>query len=328
MRIDLFGDEVDRLTRPPTPADQRPVGDLGLVELFGCRELLPTDSVRRRAAALVGTEPWGRSAWERIADGQVFDGMESWLPWLVDDEHVLPDLLGPDARVVVVDPRRSRDRTAELLDEEAALAEALGSDLGGRRPGPGASASWPSTGCWSPRCPAAVLNLLPVAESPAIAAVVAQGWDPVFGDRARLAARLSELVGLGYSVTVCAEGSGSARRLSEVLAEEGLAAPVVDTPDAELGVAGVRVVVASLDRGFVVPAVQVAVLAEADVTGRRCPHRRARAVARPVRTASSTTWPLGTTSVHPPAWCGVGRRDGQQTVAGAARLPPARIPGR
>ena len=93
VRIDLWGDEVDRLTEFD-PGDQRSVSDLDAVELFGCREVLPTEAVRARAAALVGTEPWGRSQWERLAEGQVFDGMESWLPWLVDEERVLPDLIG------------------------------------------------------------------------------------------------------------------------------------------------------------------------------------------------------------------------------------------
>ena len=41
--------------------------------------------------------PWGRAQWERLAEGQLFDGMESWLPWLVDDDRVLPDLSGPAA---------------------------------------------------------------------------------------------------------------------------------------------------------------------------------------------------------------------------------------
>ena len=40
---------------------------------------------------LVRTMRWGREQWERLADGQVFDGMESWLPWLAEREHLLPD---------------------------------------------------------------------------------------------------------------------------------------------------------------------------------------------------------------------------------------------
>ncbi|MDE3086643.1 MAG: transcription-repair coupling factor, partial [Acidobacteriota bacterium] len=77
----------------------------------------------------------------------------------------------------------------------------------------------------------------------------------------------------------CAEGTGSAGRLAEVLAEEGLSVPVVGA-GADLDRPGVRIVVAGLDRGFVVPGAKVAVLAEADLTGRRRPHRVARARAR------------------------------------------------
>ncbi len=129
VRIDLWGDEVDRLTRFDV-ADQRSVEDLARVELFGCREVVLDEVMRKRAAHLVGAEPWGRQQWERLADGMVFDGMESWLPWLVEGEEVLCDLLGDDALVVLVEPRRVRDRAGELLEEEAALAEALASTWG------------------------------------------------------------------------------------------------------------------------------------------------------------------------------------------------------
>ncbi len=141
VRIDLWGDEVDRLSEFSI-GDQRSTDDLTEVELFGCRELTVTDEVRERAARLVGEAPWGRQQWERFHEGLVFDGMESWLPWLTAEEHLLVDLLPSNALVLLVEPRRMRDRAAELLDEEAALAGDVGSDLGGRRRGipPAASA--------------------------------------------------------------------------------------------------------------------------------------------------------------------------------------------
>ncbi len=302
VRIDLWGDEVDRLTEFD-PGDQRSVTDLGSVELFGCREVLPSEAVRERARALVGDAPWGRAQWERLAEGQLFDGMESWLPWLDDDERVLPDLLGGGARIVLIDPRRMRDRAAELNDEEAALADALAvtwgvvEDRAGDEPGEDEGAD--GTGVFPrlhvgyerflEKCPAPVLSLVSVASSSATPTVTAMGWEPVHGDRARLAARLGALAEDGYTVTVCAEGRGSAERLAAVLAEEGLSVPVLDVlPEGlaaeapDLGRPGIRVVVAPLDRGFVVPSAKVAVLAEADVTGRRRAHRPARARARPV----------------------------------------------
>ena len=93
VRIDLWGDEVDRLTRFDV-SDQRSIDDLAQIELFGCRELVVDEAMRERAAGLVGSAPWGRHQWDRLADGDQFDGMESWLPWLADSEELITDLLG------------------------------------------------------------------------------------------------------------------------------------------------------------------------------------------------------------------------------------------
>ncbi|MEI2703771.1 MAG: hypothetical protein V9E89_00575 [Ilumatobacteraceae bacterium] len=47
------------------------------------------------ANRLIGSEPWGREQWERLAERTVFDGMESWLPWLVTEDLLLTDVLPP-----------------------------------------------------------------------------------------------------------------------------------------------------------------------------------------------------------------------------------------
>ncbi len=129
VRVDLWGDEVDRLSEFSVH-DQRSTADLAEVEIFPARELLPTDEVRARAAALVGAEPWGREQWERLAEGLVFDGMESWMPWLTPGEHTLVDLLDAASQVVLVEPRRMRDRASEILAEEADLASEPEQDMG------------------------------------------------------------------------------------------------------------------------------------------------------------------------------------------------------
>jgi transcription-repair coupling factor (superfamily II helicase) len=287
VRIDLWGDEVDRLT-DFDPGDQRSREDLDVAVVHACHELLPTDAVREVARRLVDQEPWGAAQWERVAEGQLFDGMESWTPWLAGDERVLTDLLPDTARVVLVDPRRSRDRASELLDEEHALAAALAVTWGAvDADDADADNVFPRLHVGYERLlertGAPVLSLVPAAEGPSTPSVAAQGWDPVLGDRARLAVRLSELASQGYAVVVCAEGAGSAGRMGAVLAEEGVAAPVVEAgADGALAGSGIRIVVAALDRGFVLPAAKLAVLAEADLTGRRRPHRAVRARARPV----------------------------------------------
>src|SRR5207249_4744414 len=158
-------------------SDQRSTHDLECAELFGCRELLPTDEVRERAERLVGAEPWGREQWERLSQGLTFDGMESWLPWLTEGEHLLPDLIG-----------------------EAATA-----------------------------------------------------WDPVVGDGAHLVHQMRDFMAQRYRVVVCADGAGTAARMERSFRDEGLV--------------GVDMVIQPLERGFILPSIKLAVLAESDVTG-------------------------------------------------------------
>ncbi len=285
VRIDLWGDEVDRLARFDV-ADQRSAADLERVEIFGCRELVTDDTMEKRAAELVGAAPWGRHQWDRLAHGEQFDGMESWLPWLVETDELVTDLLGEDALVVLVEPRRVRDRAAELADEESALAGALASTWG------------LDAGAGAPRLhvpferllagtSAGVVSLVPTAEGPDIPLVESRGWEPILGDGGRLAGQVSALTASGYAVVLCSSTPGGAERLSGVLAEEGLTVPVVtpglEPPEAvaDLSVPGARIVVTAVDRGFVLPGSRLAVLAESDMTGRRSPHRRARTRARP-----------------------------------------------
>ena len=49
------------------------------------------------------------------------------MPWLVDDDLLLTDVLPERAKVVLIEPRRMRDRASELLAEEDDLAKALAS---------------------------------------------------------------------------------------------------------------------------------------------------------------------------------------------------------
>ncbi|HEY3240008.1 MAG TPA: transcription-repair coupling factor [Acidimicrobiia bacterium] len=274
VRIDLWGDEVDRL-QAFSIADQRATADVEEVEIFPCRELLPTPAVRERAARLVGAEPWGREQWERLAEGLLFDGMESWLPWLTDEEHLLPDLLPETGLVLLVEPGRMRDRAQEFNDEEASLAATLATTWGAEdRELPRLSLPFDRllrhTGAdtWS------MLSAPDRPETPYVAGTPIEG---VQGDPGAFVARLGKLLGEGYRVVLAADGTGSAERIRRALADEGLAAPILEQAPAT---PGASVVVAPLQRGFVLPSLRLVVVSEADLTGRRRLHRRPRGARR------------------------------------------------
>ena len=183
VRIDLWGDEVDRLTEFSV-ADQRSTTERTEVQLFACRELLPTEDVRERAAALLASEPWGREQWERLAEGLTFDGMESWLPWLAGEERLLADLLAgqrPHAPGRARPHARPGGRPAGRGDRPGHHA---GPDLGGR--GPGLPAAPPRLR--PPAGPHRRPRLVASRPCPRVRTspeVEASAWDPVIGDGAR-----------------------------------------------------------------------------------------------------------------------------------------------
>jgi len=281
VRIDLWGDEVDRLS-PFSVADQRSAGDLAEATFFGCREVLPTAEVRERAEALIASDPWGREQWSRLADGEIFDGMESWLPWLVDDERLVLDLLGPDAMVVLAEPRRMKDRATNLADEEADLASTL-------------AVTWGAVSADSDRSDARdsfphlhlgfdrllghaevpVWHLVNTPDGPDGAMVTASGWGGTLGEVSGPMRQIQDLLTKDFRILIAADGEGSADRLVTLLAEAGISAGRRGVVD-DLTEPGVHVMVAPLEFGCVLSSVRLAVCTEAELTGRRRSRRRPR----------------------------------------------------
>ncbi|NNE73063.1 MAG: transcription-repair coupling factor [Acidimicrobiales bacterium] len=275
FRIDLWGDEVDRLTEFSV-TDQRSRIAISEITIFPARELLPSDDVRERAEQLRATEPWGIEHWDRLADGELFDGMESWLPWLSADGRVLPDLIDAASLIVVVEPRRATDRANDLRAEEADLASTLATTWGAAAEGddPDLPRLHIEFDRLLARTEAPVWNTTGAPEGPDVAQVAASGWDPVVGEGAALVGQIRRLLDDGFRVVVGADGKGSADRLAKLLDEQGFDFPVLDSP--QLAHPGGSIVVAPLERGAVLAGVKLAVLPEAELTGRRRSHRRAR----------------------------------------------------
>ncbi|MEZ5380286.1 MAG: transcription-repair coupling factor [Microthrixaceae bacterium] len=285
VRIDLWGDEVERLTEFSVN-DQRSMASIAEVEVHPARELLPTAEVAARAQQLLSAEPWGAQQWQALVDGETFDGMESTLPWLTDAERVLFDLLGPDALVLLTEPTRLRDRAVDLLAEEADLAGSL-------------ARTWGTDGAALRRLhldfdrllahtAAPVWSLTNAAPTPNVPVLESHRWPEVVGNGDALIARARGLLGDGYRLVVAANNAASLERVARLLDEGGLTLRVHDPaqdPSGETLVApGGHLTVAPLHHGFIAPSLRLAVLTENDLTGRRRTHRKPRK-ARPSRDA-------------------------------------------
>lgn len=271
VRIDLWGDEVDRLSTISVN-DQRSRIELSEVAIFPCRELLPSVEVREKAELLLKSQPWGADRWQRLVEGERFEGMESWLPWLVDGERLLVDLLPSDAQVILVDPRRMRDRAGDLMAEEADLASALGRTWGVTEVDdmPRLHLGFDRLLAHT-KAPAWTITSVP--EGPEVPLLQTQSLDTT-GSGERLIAQLEGLLKKRFRVVIAADGSGSASRISQSLRDAGLGVSHYEPgsfPD--LSVPGIHVVVAPIERGVIIPSAHLAIVAEHDVTGRRRSHR-------------------------------------------------------
>lgn len=315
VRVDLWGDEVDRLT-VFSPSSQRSVEEIAQVQLFGCRELMLTPDVSARAERLRSKEPWGLEQWDRLANGQAFDGMESWLGWLDDREAVLPDLLTEEARLVLVDPPLVRDRARRIVEEEIALIEALSSTWGKTNAAsvPRMHLEWDRLFA-STKAP--IRRLTSVPESPDD---VSLGIEPVsfpVGDHHGIAKSVVRLRDEGKLVVVAAHSPTSAETISRSFREQGLPVEIRAIGEA-LEESSLNVVVREVDQGFVSDDSELAIITEYDLTRRRRPHRTPKPK-RPLDEGFFDSLSPGDYVVH--HHHGVGRFSGMVTreIGGASR---------
>ena len=330
VRVDFFGDEIDEVSSFAV-ADQRTIETLGAVTATACRELVLTDAVRERAAALVDAVPGAADMLEKISQGIAVEGMESLAPVLVEKMVPLLDLVG-DRLTVLLEPERVRKRAEDLT---ATTTEFL-------------AAAWTSAasgGTVPVDLSAAAFAHL--AEARALALSSNRGWwsftalaagpettrldlsDPhtYRGELERAVADLGRLARQGWTVVVATDGPGPGRRMAQLLGDGDVPARIVDqlsevgelgrdgdwapdpatpvedmvdetdadgsagAPTAGPGDGVVRVTQASAGHGFLAEGLRLALIAESDLTGRASAGPRERR-SLPARRARRSVDPL------------------------------------
>ena len=301
VRLEFWGDTVEEI-RWFKVADQRSL-EVNPHGLWAppCRELLLTPEVRERAVELAPSLLGVADMLTKVSEGIAVEGMESLMPALLPaGMETLIDVLPDAARVVLVDPERVRTRAHDLVSTSqefleaswtnAAAGNAVPVDLRGVLDG----ASYRSllelrehalaTGhpWWSFSSFAADDELHEFLEDdlPGTRVTIESQDVPNYrGDTERASADVAVHVAAGRSVAVVTDGSGFAKRVTQVFAEHDLAArPMTQVAP------GVEVATGSLGHGFEMPAAGLVVLTEADLTGsagtastkdmRRMPSRR------------------------------------------------------
>ena len=251
VRIEFWGDTVEEI-RWFKVADQRSL-EVAAHGVWAppCREVLLTETVRRRAAVLAGQLPGVADMLGKVAEGIAVEGMESLAPALVDGMESLLDVLPPGTHVVLTDPERVRKRAHDLVSTSAEFLEASWSNAAAGNAVPvdlhgvlGTASYWTlgevrahalETGrpWWS------LTGFVSDAELESDdcddaehLSVESADVEAYRGDTDRAVADLRRWSGEGWHTLVVTEGRGMAKRVSEVLSEHDV--PNRIEPDAGL----------------------------------------------------------------------------------------------
>ncbi|WP_347059411.1 transcription-repair coupling factor [Blastococcus sp. HT6-30] len=280
VRVEFWGDEVDEL-RYFSAADQRSL-DERPDRLWAppCRELLLTEEVRARAAALAVEHPGLLEILGKLAEGIAVEGMESLTPALIGDAamQLLTDLVPAGTHVLVCDPERVRSRAADLVrtaEEFLAASWATAAEAGEAPLDLGASSfrdlaevetaarirglPWWTTGAFT----------LQAEDDERQVTLEAAPVERFHGDQGAAVERMRGWHRNGWRVVVTFAGPGPAQRAADQFTEADLGVRLVPDvagpPDAGL----THVTQGNLESGFAFPGVGLALLTEHDLTGQR-----------------------------------------------------------
>ncbi|NNM46669.1 transcription-repair coupling factor [Knoellia sp. DB2414S] len=285
VRVEFWGDTVEEI-RWFKVADQRSL-EIAEHGLWAppCREVLLTESVRERAAALLEQLPGAADLLGKLAEGIAVEGMESLAPALVDGMESVLDTLRDRTAVVLTDPERVRTRahdlaatSQEFLDAgwaNAAAGNTVPIDLQGVL---GTASFWTLADLrahardlgmpWWDLSPfVADEELADVVDGEAVVVNTGLEEAPRYrGSTPEAVADFRQWVADGWRVVVVTEGPGLARRVAEVLAGESVPARLdADLTDLADGV--VHLAQGSVGSGFLCPTSKFALLTENDLTG-------------------------------------------------------------
>jgi transcription-repair coupling factor (superfamily II helicase) len=275
VRIELFGDEVDRISAFDV-FDQRSTSDLDQVHVYSAREVMLWPSLREKAAELALSADFAEQQFARIAEGEFFDGIESFLPWLDENQLLLPDLLNENDRVILVEPRRMRDRANDILAEEESIASGLALTWGIQD-----VSNLPRLHLHFDRLlaktKAKTLSILPVTDREGRDVLEHSSWPTAMGDMTAIIDKLRLLCKSNFTIVMYADLPSSARRFADMFEEAYLEVNDLigdnEAAGGNLKQGAVNVLLGQLDKGFILNDYKLAVLCETDITRRTRPHR-------------------------------------------------------
>ncbi|RLK59529.1 transcription-repair coupling factor [Actinokineospora cianjurensis] len=280
VRVEFWGDEVSEI-RPFAVADQRSLpGEVAEVTAPPCRELLLTEAVRARAAALAEAHQADAHLHEmltKLAEGIPSEGMEALIPALVAGQmQLLTDVVPAGTHVLLNDPEKIRTRAHDLVRTGQEFLEAswMAAAGGGKAPIDLGASAYRDLGEVAAHArdsdhPWWTLSQLTTPDEDSITLDVR----PVEGYRGEIERAFADLrahTATGGVAVLVVPGAGTAKRAVEQLADADVSAVFAEEGLSESPRAGlVTVVCGAIEDGLIAPGSNLVLLTEADLTGGR-----------------------------------------------------------
>lgn len=274
IRIDFFGDEIEEISYFEV-ADQRTILPvIGKVEIYPCRELLLTPTIRTRAGELKESLPGAREFLEKISEGILFEGMESLIPLLIDHTETILARMPANTQIVFLDIERIKSRAGDLLatNEEFLNASWSNAAHGAVAPihdGSGTYLSWVELMQEIDSLNFATASLDPFGSD------LAEGTefldyraiDPMRGDIERTVTALREAVDGHFTVVFATHGHGMLERYAGIFRNADLPIHVVEKLVATPTKGSVHLTTSAIAHGFESQSEQIFFMTERDLTG-------------------------------------------------------------
>ena len=259
VRIDFFGDEIEDISYFDV-AGQRTTGAAGeVIKILPCRELLLTSEVRAKAKALITEFPHASEILEKLSEGIASEGMESFIPLLVESTQSILDRMPENTEVVFIDEERIKSRAADLLatNEEFYLASWLNAASGGVVPlhsGDGTYMTWEELKLeiTKNKLQHRSFNVFGSDLDDEAVFLDAQAIDPLRGNTERLIEEFQNADRAGQNLVFAAHGHGMHERYANLFRSAEVT---------------VRVVTSTIAFGFSVPSARILFITERDLSG-------------------------------------------------------------
>ena len=259
VRIDFFGDEIEDISYFDV-AGQRTTGAVNQsIKILPCRELLLTPSVQNKARKLIAEFPQASELLEKLSEGISTEGMESFIPLLVDCNQSILDRMPKNTEVIFIDEERIKSRAADLLatNEEFYLASWLNAASGGSTPlhsGDGTYMTWDELNLELSKnqLQQRSFNVFGSDLDDDAVFLDAHAIDPLRANTDRLVEEFRSAGQSGNNLVFAAHGHGMHERYSNLFRS------------AEISV---RVVTSTIAFGFSVPSARILFITERDLSG-------------------------------------------------------------